>query len=258
MKATMLDETGHRGETEYEFHLLAEYFEISETAIKEIEKSETKRLKEAHAGAKEENEIALAGMEFFELAGKFVREFPLRLRYGFIVQLYSLFETRARGLCEVLVERGVTSATAKLSKEPQGFVFTFRDWIKKNTQGMSDRWPLVEELRLVRNCVAHANGLVEEATNREKLYNVLQLDKGAYQDEFGYIAIEKRFCETACEESLALLNDIYQTTNFGAPFFLRERQLSEIAVSIQLKDDGATFGVIYPDQDLDIPKLSSD
>ncbi len=61
MPATILDETGHRGETEYEFQLLAEYFEVSETAINEIERSETKRLEEAHAEADDDTKVALAG-----------------------------------------------------------------------------------------------------------------------------------------------------------------------------------------------------
>ena len=52
MPATILDETGHRGETEYEFQLLAEYFEVSETAINEIERS---------AEADDDTKVALAG-----------------------------------------------------------------------------------------------------------------------------------------------------------------------------------------------------
>ena len=55
---------------------------------------------------------------------------------------------------------------------------------------------------------AHANGLVAGAKNIEKLGEILTLNKGVYEDEFGYIAIERRFCESECEESLNLLNDI--------------------------------------------------
>jgi hypothetical protein len=144
----MLEETGHRGETEYEFELLEQYFEISEQAIKGAEQSETKRLQEAFASVKGETETFHAAAQFMDHAGKFLREFPLRIRYGFIIQLYGLFETRARGLCETLVKRGVTSAVPKLQKRREGFVLTFREWIEENTQGRSDRWPLVEEMRL--------------------------------------------------------------------------------------------------------------
>lgn len=89
------------------------------------------------------------------------------------------------------------------------------------------------------------------AKNIEKLGEILTLNKGVYEDEFGYIAIERRFCESACEESLNLLNDIYQTTGFGASFFLRGRRPSEIVVTIEHKNNGITFSVIPPDQDLE-------
>jgi hypothetical protein len=118
----------------------------------------------------------------------------LKLRYGFIIQLYGLFETLARGLCKVLVEQRMTSSvSAKLPKQPQGFVLTFREWIEKYTQGKSDRWLAVDEMRLVRNCIAHANGLVAEAANLDELRRILTLKMGAYEDEFGFVAIEKQF-----------------------------------------------------------------
>ena len=82
MAATILEETGHRGETEYEFELLEQYFEVSEMAIKEAEQSETKRLQEELAHVEEEMETACAAGQFLEQAVKFVREFLLRLRYG--------------------------------------------------------------------------------------------------------------------------------------------------------------------------------
>ena len=71
------------------------------------------------------------------------------------------------------------------------------DWIEKYTQGKSDRWLAVDEMRLVRNCIAHANGLVAEAANLDELRRILTLKKGAYEDEFGFVAIEKQFCDAA-------------------------------------------------------------
>jgi hypothetical protein len=54
MPAVMLDETGHRGATEYEFELLAEYFGISEWAIQAAEQAATDRLQRMHSSAKAE------------------------------------------------------------------------------------------------------------------------------------------------------------------------------------------------------------
>ena len=97
---------------------------------------------------------------------------------GFIIQLYGLFETRARGLCKVLVEQRMTSSmSAKLPKQPQGFVLTFREWIEKYTQGKSDRWLAVDEMRLVRNRIAHANTLIAEAANLDELRRILTLKR---------------------------------------------------------------------------------
>jgi hypothetical protein len=45
-------------------------------------------------------------------------------------------------------------------------------------------------------------GLVQEAKNIEKVREILKLDKGVSEDDFGYISIEKRFCETSYKESL--------------------------------------------------------
>jgi hypothetical protein len=62
MPATMLERTGHRGETEYEFDLLKQYFELSELAISEAENSENKRLQEALASVKRGAETYSAAM----------------------------------------------------------------------------------------------------------------------------------------------------------------------------------------------------
>ena len=171
---------------------------------------------------------------------------------GGVHHLHDRLDERARGeVFKVLVEQRMTSSvSAKLPKQPQGFVLTFREWIEKYTRGKSDRWLAVDEMRLVRNCIAHANGLVAEAADLDELRRILTLKKGAYEDEFGFVAIEKQFCDAAHQDVSGLLDDIYQTTNFGAPFFLRRRQPSEISITTERKGNSTVFGVIGPDQDL--------
>jgi hypothetical protein len=104
---------------------------------------------------------------------------------GGVHHLHDRLDERARGeVFKVLVEQRMTSSvSAKLPKQPQGFVLTFREWIEKYTRGKSDRWLAVDEMRLVRNCIAHANGLVAEAANLDELRRILTLKKGAYEDE---------------------------------------------------------------------------
>jgi hypothetical protein len=249
MPATLLDDTGHRGETEYEFYLLAEYLQISEAAIPAAEEAARAQLHEAVSSLKDEDQIILAASEFMNQAQRYRREFPLRLLYGFLIQLYTLMEDRARSLCRVIADRDGLECPQLPDPNRIGFVCVFRDWITKNTEGSSERWEFADSLRIIRNCVAHANGRINGDRNPQRLRETIQPINGVDEDEFGYIAIRATYCSTAYEQIKRLFDDIYQTTRFGTPFFLARRQSREIAVVIDQTVGSPIFTVLAEDEE---------
>jgi hypothetical protein len=247
MPATLLDDTGHRGETEYEFCLLAEYLRISKAAIPAAEEAARAQLREAVSSFKDEDQLILAGSEFMNQAQRYRREFPLRLRYGFLIQLYTLMEDRARSLCRVIADRDGLKSPQLPDPNGIGFVSVFRDWITENSEGASERWEFADSLRIIRNCVAHANGRIDGGRNPQRLRETIQCINGVDEDEFGYIAIRATYCDTAHEQIKGLFDDIYETTRFGTPFFLAHRQ-SKIAVVIDQSVGSPTFTVLAEDE----------
>ena len=75
MPATMLERTGHRGETEYEFDFLKQYFEISELAISKAAESENERLQEAFGSVKKGAEPIMRRCTSRKMQGSFYESF---------------------------------------------------------------------------------------------------------------------------------------------------------------------------------------
>ena len=244
MPATLLDSTGHRGETEYEFNLLAEYLQVSEAAIPAAEEAAHAQLQEAVSAMENEDELFFAASRFRDQAGRYRREFPLRLRYGFLIQLYTLLEDRARSLCQVIADREDLGQIQLRDQNRIGFIYVFRDWISENTDGSSTRWDFANSLRIIRNCVAHANGRIDGDQNPQRLRETIQDVPGVEEDQFGYIALSRSYCDQAYEQIIGLFDDVYSTTRFGASFFFAHRQPREIGVVIDQSGESPKFKVL--------------
>lgn len=243
MPATLL--SSHRGETEYELMLLKKFLHISEEALIETEESATVEFNESLEefttsieNLDETDKLSLAGSSFMHQTAQFRREFPLKLRYGFIIQLYTLFEERSRGICERLMERSATELPPLPNRGNLGYVYMLRDWMSTNGQANSTRWDKMNDFRIIRNCVAHANGRIEGDRDSVRLREVIDRSSGVTEDEFRFISVSSDYCNSILNETRGIIDDIYKTTGFGAPFFLSSRSPREIGVSMEYQNDG--------------------
>jgi hypothetical protein len=230
MPATFIDGTGHRGETDYEFSILTKYFTVSEAAIPSAERSAREQLEASLASYSREERMDIGMMQYLSHSASFHREFPLRLRYGFLIQLYALMEERAKSLSRVIIERDHQQCKGLGEHYPQGFMNAFEKWVSTNSSGQSTRWQDGENLRVIRNCIVHANGRVSGDKKPQKVRETLEKLEGAEEDRFGFISVKASCCTNICEQIRALFNDIYQSTGFGSSFFLSSREPTAILI----------------------------
>jgi hypothetical protein len=243
MPATFPDSSGHRWETGYELNLLAEYFRISEAAIPAAEATAKNLLDEAISLFENENDIFLHAFQAMDQAQRYRREFPLRLRYGYLIQLYTLFEERARSLSKVIPLRDKLSHRNFKDKQNLGFVLLFRDWITDNTSGTSERWDFVDKMRIIRNCIVHANGRIDGDNDPNRLRTIIHQIDEVDEDECNFISLSSSYCKEAHTQIQGLFEDLYKSAKIGMAIPLTAPRTSNFGVIIDQNGEFPTFSV---------------
>jgi hypothetical protein len=239
----------HRSDTEYALILLSEYLNALETALARAEATTSARLNREYSTVNiiEEDHLFEAASRYLEHVGKFKHEFLPRLRYSFIVQLYVVFETRARALCNELNRREPNLVLRVDDLKGGQYFGGIRLFLTKVRPCRIKCWEGLDELRIVRNCIVHANGLVSEADRgKESLRRIAKSKRGVTIDSEGYLAIERRYCETAFGSVRRFFKEAFDSCGFGVAYPLRGRH--SLGVKIKVCSGKPKFSLMTPKQ----------
>lgn len=129
------------------------------------------------------------------------KEFPKMLRYSFVILLYLVFEKYLKATCHELGKRRGLNLDLN-SRRPPNLVTQARNKLEKDALiqvETPELWARVDELRRIRNCVVHANGVlaqVEPERDRQWLDSYVTWDRGVCLDSWKEISVGHGFCET--------------------------------------------------------------
>lgn len=203
-----------RTETDHEIHMLKRYIEVSEDGLDRIRAQEKGKLEELKSNA--EKTFLEVILPIIDHHFSFNEEFPMVMRYGHLIALYSFAEQRLRSICKEVGKR--KNLANKLSgpyvRDSKKFLVNADTRIDKIGE-----WKEIDELAKVRNCIAHASGFVEEDDKPERIKTIVGNTSGLSLNGQNRILVEDSYVESTFELLRNLVSEILDILNFGDSAF---------------------------------------
>jgi len=73
----------------------------------------------------------------------------------------------------------------------------------------------LNQLRIIRNCIAHANGLLADYERPEQVTKAIRRQKGIGIDSEGYVDVTAVFCEQCLQAVKSFFEDTFTQLGFG-------------------------------------------
>jgi len=209
---------------------LAEYNEKSEALLQTARQESLHKIEEEvgrmtkELALSKDEEYAEWSIKMQELEGSYDILFANFYRYSFIILAYALLEDHLFRLCMALDD-------ARRVKER----FTGREHNVKSCKNYIDKaapsieaalWANVEDLRFIRNCIAHSSGDVSRSRYKLELLRIAELNIGIsishkskresltplyLKDDM--MMIEPRYCDSIALDIHKLIESICKATN---------------------------------------------
>ncbi len=206
----------HRADTIWLIEKLYLYLDVVEKALDESRRTDVERISSFEPVS--ENDLGSQAEEWHAHELLFEIDFPSKARWSFIILVYTVFEIRTVALSEEMINRGLVIGR-KFKKHPDGHVKAVRQFLPveyRSTHVSKDIWSRLCDLRLVRNCIVHANGRPEnvEKSKRHATLNVVRRTEGLSMNDDGYISLELKYCQ----DSVAVIKDFFDRVFTAAGF----------------------------------------
>lgn len=209
----------HRWETNFAFDNLKDYLELVESQFETVRELERNRTNFAPPPGMSECEYLewyddyKAEVMFFE--DRYERDFPSKIRYSFIVLLHIVLEERLSATCKEIVKRKGLAVAEKYSKgaaleRAKTFLIEVAA-INFDKQG----WQELKDFQMIRNCIVHTNGRIEESRDKKRISDLCKRGKGI-SDTDGFLRIEKTFCDRTLQSMSVFFKNLLDSTGFGS------------------------------------------
>jgi hypothetical protein len=219
VKARSVDE--HRSETDYSVRILSDYFNVVEKALETFEPQEKKAIDEKWE--KIHGRFVEATSEKIEHIVRFSEEYPKRLRYSFILQLFIALESRGKALCDEINKRNEKLLLRVSDLRGGGTlngIKTFLSKVYPVPDVTDDQWRALDDLRVIRNCLVHKNGHIDLADkDAQRLTKIIAEEQGIDVSPDGYLGIERCYCEKALRSVIAFFEVVFEKAEFGTSYF---------------------------------------
>jgi hypothetical protein len=153
----------------------------------------------------------------------FSEEYPKRLRYSFIIQLFIALESRGKALCNEINKRNkklpVTVSDLQGGGTLRG-IQTFLSKVYPVPDVTHDQWKALDDLRVIRNCLVHKNGQVDpQDKDTNRLKQIIAKKQGIEVGRDGYLGIERSYCDKALQSVITFFEIVFEKAGFGASYY---------------------------------------
>jgi len=161
--------------------------------------------------------------DFSMLLGFFEVEQPSRIRYVYLIFLFTVLERRARALCQVVRESDPEVAIDL--RDLGGTLFdrlkTFCEKAARIPLADLSLWESIQQFQKVRDCIVHCGGCIRDSRDAEYIRRVISRDCGLAESSRGYLQVGASYCSHAENKVLTFLDTFFS----AAQTTLRERLL---------------------------------
>ena len=237
----------HRWETERALDNLGDYFEMIEGQFKILREKEHKQISPNPPVPSEEDEgesDSEWNAEKSAFEQRYEHDFPLMIRYSFVVQLYILLETRLKAACDEISRRSSLElkekekkplvspresyASLKLELKESDFkgtpierATTFLRKVANVPVKENASWQWLADLQKVRNCIVHTNGQIGISNDGAHLKKLCKRNIGL-SAEGRDLMIEPRYCKKSLEMIKSFFKVIFDSAHFGSAMLFVE------------------------------------
>lgn len=103
-------------------------------------------------------------------------EFARSLRYSFVVLLFMVIENTLNQLCELI--RNSHHLAIRVTDLRGDAIERYKTYLHRLAAFPSVNWSQLEDLAVVRNCLVHTLGHIEQSRDRDRLQRLVAEDKG--------------------------------------------------------------------------------
>lgn len=127
-----------------------------------------------------------------------------------------VLEERLRATCNEIQKRRNLPITEKdLKGAPLERVNTFLKKIAVIDHNNQTGWQELKDLQMIRDCVVHANGKIEESRDKKRIYDLCKKKIGI-SGEDGALAVDKAYCIRALDAISAFYSSLLDSAGFGS------------------------------------------
>ena len=196
------------------FRSIQRYFRLIESQIEKVKKKEWEKLKSLPVPTEYSLKIDVHKHEY----GKVL---PRIVSYSFVTMLYSELEFRINEICRELRKR--EEIPVKLSDFRGDLIERFAKFLKvaNKPQLTSDERTEIQDFMIVRNCIVHNNGFLENFGKSRKLKSIAKSKShieivGKSMSE--RINLTNRFCYSRIEFFIPMFRGLFDVLGFGPEY----------------------------------------
>lgn len=194
---------------------LRELSRFVEHSLRAEKKRRQERAAEELDSIADEYDAAFAAEYHAEDIFEVETDFPRLQRYALFVSMMGMVEANVVGLCRIA--RRILSITCEFKDGAPRVVARGVKYLEQHagidTSLFCDYIDLAADLNRVRNCVAHAEGIVKACKDAEKIESFLKRIPTADVDERGHLLLREGFVENMSHEMHTFLDRLHDAVS---------------------------------------------
>lgn len=203
------------------FRSIQRYFRLIESQIEKVKKKEWEKLKSLPVPTDEEEYQAEYLLNIDAHKHEYGKVLPRLVSYSFVTILYTELEFRINEICRELRKR--EEVPVKLSDFRGDLIERFAKFLKvaNKPQLTSDERTEIQDFMIVRNCIVHNNGFLENFGKSRKLKSIAKSKShieivGKSMSE--RINFTNRFCYSRIEFFIPMFRRLFDVLGFGPEY----------------------------------------
>ncbi|MBG9776163.1 hypothetical protein [Brevibacillus laterosporus] len=125
------------------------------------------------------------------------KDFPSILRYSVFIQVYSFLEFTLKSYCS-LAKKSLEIKLSDRDLSGSG-IERYRTYLKKVVEmpfpDSIPEWALIQKYNIIRNCIAHTQGNLEEMNNSNKIKETISNLNNIELDGNSTVILKESFCD---------------------------------------------------------------
>lgn len=208
----------HRADTMWFVEKLSLYLNSMEAAIEDIRRTDKRRIEQVPLLSSDDFDAQREELHLHELV--FEKDFSSKLRYSFLILVYTMLETRTKALWQELVDRGIVGQRKFKKRDKKSHLESIQYYLSSEPKVdcvEEGTWDVLLNFEAIRHCFVHTSGNVDEMNGDkpEQLRQIIKDTGGLSINEEGNIDVESIYCRQILSVVERFFDTVFEFAGFG-------------------------------------------